>query len=328
VSHRVTVPSLLEVKTPMTMQATVMQATAMQATAHILMCRPQYFAVNYAINPWMDPSSWAREARVLAATARREWTALHRALQNAGAQIELVSSAPGLPDLVFTANAAVVLDGKALLARFRHPERRAEEPRFAAGFRKLQARGVITSVRTLPDDVTLEGAGDCVWDETRNLFWMGYGPRSDEAARHAVAEEFGAEVLALKLADPSFYHMDTALSALPGGEVMYVPGAFTAEGRAIIHERVPSDLRIELADEDARQLAANAVAIGRTLVLSACSNGLRARLAERGYRVHATPLGSFLRSGGSAFCLTLRLDRRSAQGSAQEQQSERVGTAA
>jgi len=313
VSHRVTIPSLLEVKTPMTMQA----------NAHILMCRPQHFSVSYAINPWMDPSSWAREARVLAATARREWSALHRTLQNADAQIELVPSVQGLPDLVFTANAAVVLDGKALLARFRHPERRAEEPRFAATFRKLQARGLIASVRMLPDGLTLEGAGDCVWDATRNLFWMGYGPRSDEAARHAVAEEFGVEVLALRLADPSFYHMDTALCPLPGGEVMYVPGAFTAEGRAMIHERVASELRIEIAEEDARQLAANAVAIGRTLVLSGCSEGLRARLAERGYRVQATPLGSFLRSGGSAFCLTLRLDRRS-----EAEQSKLVGTAA
>src|SRR5439155_25403589 len=121
--------------------------------------------------------------------------------------------------------------------------------------------------------------------------------------------------------------MDSGLWALPGGEVMYVPGAFTTEGRTLIHDRVASDLRIEIAEEDARQLAANAVAIGRTLVLSACSDGLRARLAERGYRVHATPLGSFLRSGGSAFCLTLRLDRRSAQDSAQEQRA-RGGTAA
>ena len=295
----------------------------MPVNAHILMCRPQYFAVNYAINPWMDPSSWAREARMLAATARREWTGLHRALLDAGAQIELVPAKPGLPDLVFTANAAVVLDGKALLARFRHPERRAEEPYFAATFRKLQARGLVASVRMLPEQVMLEGAGDCVWDDTRNLFWMGYGQRSDEAARHVVEEEFGVEVEALRLADPSYYHMDTALCPLPGGEVMYVPGAFTAEGRAIIHARVPSDLRIEIADEDACQLAANAVAIGDTLVLSACSERLRARLAEHGYRVHATPLGSFLRSGGSAFCLTLRLDRRSASG-----RSGMVGTAA
>src|SRR5215510_3007293 len=295
----------------------------MPVNAHILMCRPQYFAVNYAINPWMDPSSWAREARMLAATARREWTGLHRALLDAGAQIELVPAKPGLPDLVFTANAAVVLDGKALLARFRHPERRAEEPYFAATFRKLQARGLVASVRMLPEQVMLEGAGDCVWDDTRNLFWMGYGQRSDEAARHVVEEEFGVEAEALRLADPSYYHMDTALCPLPGGEVLYVPEAFTPAGRGIIHDRSASAQRIESADDDARQLAANAVCLGNTLVLSACSDGLRARLAEHGYRVRETPLGSFLRSGGSAFCLTLRLDRRSASS-----QSGMVGTAA
>jgi N-dimethylarginine dimethylaminohydrolase len=260
----------------------------------------------------MDPLSWASDGRALATKARREWGALHRTLQGAGAQFELVPPAPSLPDLVFTANAAVVLDGKALMARFRHAERRAEEPHFEAAFRKLQARGLIAAVRTLPEGVALEGAGDCVWDQTRNLFWMGYGPRSDEAARLHVAEEFDVEVVALALADARFYHMDTALCPLPGGEVMYVPEAFTPAGRGAIRERVAAEERIEIADEDARRLAANAVAIGRTLTLSACSDSLRGRLAERGYRVTATPLDSFLRSGGSAFCLTLRLDRRSA----------------
>ena len=104
-------------------------------------------------------------------------------LAGLGAEIELVPAAPGLPDLVFTANAAVVLDRKVLLARFRHPERQREEPHFEAAFRSLQARGVIDAVRKLPPGVVLEGAGDCVFDATRNLFWMGYGPRSDAAAR-------------------------------------------------------------------------------------------------------------------------------------------------
>ena len=278
---------------------------------HFLMCRPEHFAVTYTINPWMDPASWARRDRALAATSQREWGGLLEAMLDAEAKIHLVPPVAGLPDLVFTANAAVVLDGKVLLARFRHAQRQGEEPHFAAAFRRLQGRGLIDTVRTMPPDVALEGAGDCVFDHTRNMFWMGYGPRSDAAARDVVADEFGIEVVALELADPRFYHMDTALCPLTNGEVIYVPSAFTSGGRAVIAERIAADQRIELAADDARMLAANAVCIGTDVILSACSERLRATLAERGYHVIATPLGSFLRSGGSAFCLTLRLDRRS-----------------
>jgi N-dimethylarginine dimethylaminohydrolase len=284
----------------------------MKMTHHFLMCRPEHFAVSYTINPWMDPASWARDNRALNATSRREWGGLLGAMLDAGAKIHLVPAVPGLPDLVFTANAAVVLDGKALLARFRHPERQGEEPHYAAAFRRLQGRGIINAVRMLPENVALEGAGDCVFDQTRNLFWMGYGPRSDAAAREHVADLFGIEVLALELADPRFYHMDTALCPLTNGEVIYVPTAFTHAGRAVIAERIAPDKRIELAADDARQLAANAVCIGTDIVLSGCSERMRATLEERGYRVIATPLDSFLRSGGSAFCLTLRLDRSTA----------------
>jgi len=119
------------------------------------------------------------------------------------------------------------------------------------------------------------------------------------------------EAIPLQLADPRFYHMDTALSALPHGEVMYVPEAFTAEGRAVIKDRVSAGQRIEIAMEDACQLAANTVCIGDNLVNPGCGPKLRAELEGRGYKVVTVPLGSFLRSGGAAFCLTLRLDRLS-----------------
>jgi arginine dihydrolase len=284
-----------------------------QSAARFLMCQPEHFAVAYTINPWMDPKSWARDGHALGAASRKEWDGLNRAMANFGAQIELVPPVPELPDLVFTANAAVVLDGKALLARFRHAERQAEEPHFEATFRMLRDRGLIMSVSKLPDRVVLEGAGDCVWDQTRNIFWMGYGQRSDAKAQYAVMREFGVDVAALELANAHFYHMDTALRPLPGGEVVYYPNAFTAAGRAEIRRRVDADKRIELKFDDARRLAANSVSIGNTVILSSCSNRLRADLKERGYRVIATPLGSFLRSGGSAFCLTLRLDGRSAR---------------
>ena len=163
--------------------------------AHFLMCRPEHFAVSYVINPWMDPQNWARDRRGRVAAAR-EWQALYDKLLEAGARIELVPPAAGWPDLVFTANAAVVLDRKVLLARFRHAERRGEEPHFEAAFRALQARGAIDVVRKLPAGLVLEGAGDCVFDATRRMFWMGYGPRSDATARDPVAEMFGVDTLA------------------------------------------------------------------------------------------------------------------------------------
>ena len=187
--------------------------------ARFLMCRPEHFAVSYTINPWMDPESWTRDERGRFAAAR-EWRALHTKLLELGASVELVPPAAGLPDLVFTANAGVVLDRQVLLARFRHPQRRGEEPHFEAAFRRLQGHGLIDGVAKLPSGLVLEGAGDCVFDARRKLFWMGHGPRSDAAARHVVADIFGQEVAALELADARFYHMDTALCPLDGGEVM------------------------------------------------------------------------------------------------------------
>src|SRR5262249_12342302 len=271
------------------------------ARPHFLMCRPTHFGVLYTINPWMKPEDWQPHETVLAAQAQRQWAGLRRALLAHGAEIELVPPVERLPDLVFTANAAVVLDGKALLARFRYPERQPEEPRFRAAFDALKARGLIHTVEALPGDVVLEGAGDCVFDHARNLFWMGYGPRSDAAARPAVEDTFGIDAVALELADPRFYHMDTALCPLPGGEVLYFPGAFTPAGRAAIAARVPEEQRIEISESDACGLSANAVCVGDTLVMATCSKRLRLRLAERGYQSAVMPLGAFLRSGGAAF---------------------------
>lgn len=284
-----------------------------ETRSRLLMCRPEHFGVVYAINPWMNPRDWEQEERALAAQSRREWMQLRHALAGLGAKIELVPAASGVPDLVFTANSAVVLDRKALLARFRYPQRRGEESHYRDAFRSLQARGLIDSIRILPDDIVLEGAGDCVWDGTRQMFWLGYGPRSDAAAQAVVEKTFGVETLTLELRDPRFYHLDTALCPLPRGDVMYVPEAFTAEGRAAIRDNVPKVQRIEIGIKDACQLAANAVCIGETLVMSGCSERLRAQLEGRGYAVTTVPLGSFLRSGGAAFCLTLRLDQHSDQ---------------
>jgi N-dimethylarginine dimethylaminohydrolase len=278
----------------------------------LLMCPPRHFAVTYSINPWMDPKAWAGSEDALHAQAERQWTDLRRALRAAGANIETVEPAPGLPDLVFTANAAVVLDRKAVLARFRHSERQPEQPIFAKAFAALAARGLIDEVFELPRGVMLEGAGDCIFDPRRKLFWMGCGFRSDAAAAAHVERLLGVPCVTLQLSEASFYHLDTAFCALPCGAVMYYPRAFTPAALKAIHARVEPADRIALDDADAARFAANAVCLNRTIVLSSASAPLRRTLRDRGYSVVETPLHAFLRSGGSACCLTLRLDHRSA----------------
>jgi N-dimethylarginine dimethylaminohydrolase len=292
------------------------QTSSKAAQPRLLMCPPHHFAVSYRINPWMDPKAWASGADALHATAAKQWQALHRALAAHGAAIDTIAPASGLPDLVFTANAAVVLDGKALLARFRHPERRSEEPLFAAAFGALQQQGLVDVVAAMPDGVALEGAGDCTWDARRRLFWMGCGFRSDRAAAAVVERYFGVRCVPLELANPSFYHLDTALCALPCGALIYHPGAFTPDALATLHAEVAPADRIALDAADAARFAANAVAFGRVIVLSSASLPLRRALKSRGYTVVATPLTAFQKSGGSACCLTLRLDHLSAAPSA------------
>jgi len=296
------------------------------AQSRLLMCPPRHFAVTYSINPWMDPQKWADGAPDLRASAARQWSALRSALRKAGATIEAVAPAEGLPDLVFTANAAVVLDRKALLARFRHPERQNEQPVFAAAFRALAARGLIDTVIEPPEEIVLEGAGDCIFDKRRGLFWLGSGFRSDAAAARLVEETFGVPCLALTLSDASYYHLDTALCALPCGGMIYYPAAFSASALDLIHSQVAPHERIVLDAADAARFAANAVCVGRAVVLSSCGEVLRRRLEERGYSVVETPLSAFMRSGGSACCLTLRLDHVS-DGAAAEMPARRAAGA-
>src|ERR1700674_3591121 len=160
----------------------------LERRAHFLMCTPHHFEVKYRINPWMDPDAWATKATYLAAAADIQWQTLYEALVARGATVEVIRAIPDRPDLVFTANAAVILDRKALLARFRHPERRREEPVFARALHKFRLQTALDFVAELPRNVVLEGAGDCIWDGRRSHFWLGFGPRSDLASQHVVAD--------------------------------------------------------------------------------------------------------------------------------------------
>jgi N-dimethylarginine dimethylaminohydrolase len=284
-------------------------------TSHplILMTDPGHYEVSYQINPWMRPDAWAECAKARAEAARGASAALCAALQAAGARVEITPGRPGLPDMVFPANAAIVLDRTALMARFRHPERQGEEGPFREAFEDLRARRLIDEIVTLPDGVVQEGAGDAHWDSHRRMFWTGFGPRSAKEADAVIRDVFGRPTAPLELATQQFYHLDTCLCPLPGGEVLYFPLAFTEEGRRTIAGLTDPDQRIEASPEDAAAFCVNAVALGRTLVMARAPQRLKAVLAERGYRVVEIDLSPFILSGGAAFCMTLRLDHVAAR---------------
>ena len=261
---------------------------------HYLMCPPTYFEVTYSINPWMDPD---RPVDVVRAMAQWQW--LLDTFLELGHKVDLADPVPGLPDMVFTANAATVVDGRVLVAHFRNRERTAETPAFLEWFRSHghpQAR-VAAEIN--------EGEGDFL--VTRSRILAGRGMRSAQSA-HREAEEFlGREVVGLDLVDPRFYHLDTALAVLDdeADEIMYYPPAFSAPSRARLAELYPDAI---LADEaDAMTFGLNAVSDGRNVVLPAAAAGLATRLRERGFRPVGVDMSELLKAGGGAKCCSLEI---------------------
>ncbi len=281
--------------------------------AHILMTDPAHYQVGYEINPWMRPGVWSADPAANLRAAHAAWASLRGALEAAGARVEVIAGAAGLPDMVFPANAAVVLDGKALMARFRHAERQGEEPVFLAAFEALRRRGLLAEVTELEPGVFQEGAGDAIWDARRGLFWTGWGPRSSREGSQLVGEHFGRPVVPLELASERYYHLDTCFCPLPGGEVVYWPEAFTPAALRRIHDVVPGADLIAATAADAGGFCVNAVAVGGAVIMARPTPCLKGRIAERGYRVVELDLAPFILSGGAAFCMTLRLDHTSAR---------------
>ena len=273
-----------------------------------LMTDPAAFDVSYRINPWMQPGAWTPQ---MAARAADSSAQLRRALVAAGAHVETIGGVRGLPDLVFPANAAVVLDGRVLMARFRHPERQGEEAVFRAAFQRLRARGIVSEIVDLPEGLFHEGAGDAIWDAERRLIWAGYGPRSSKGAVAIVRRAFGQDVVPLELATEQFYHLDTCFCPLSGGAVLYYPPAFKADALAAIRARVPEDQRIEATDEEAAAFSVNAVNLDDHVIMARAPESLRRKLAAHGYSLSEVDLDPFILSGGGAYCMTLRLDRAS-----------------
>jgi N-dimethylarginine dimethylaminohydrolase len=260
----------------------------------ILMCPPDYYGIEYEINPWMNRQQQADPAR-----AATQWTGLGKLLEDVGARVLLLDAVQGLPDLVFTANAAMIYRDQAVLARFRHPERQGEEP-YNEGW--LSKAGF--TVRQLAPGVFFEGAGDALF--CGDTLFAGYRIRSDVAGHHQIGAMFGCRVIPLELVDPYYYHLDTCFCPLAPGVAIYYPGAFDDYGRRALAESVGE--LIEVSADEARRFACNAVVVGRTVITNTDCPELHQALKIRDFARRETPLDEFVKAGGSAKCLTLRLD--------------------
>ncbi|HEX9034135.1 MAG TPA: arginine deiminase-related protein [Streptosporangiaceae bacterium] len=256
-----------------------------------LMCPPEYFTVEYAINPWMDPS-----APIDVALARQQWERLRAVYQNLGHTVRIIEPQSGLPDMVFAANGATVIGGKVLGARFRHPERHPEGAAYMDWF-----RGGDYPV-TEPVHVN-EGEGDIVY--AGRAIIAGYGFRTDAAVCEEVAGLFELPVISVRLVDPRFYHLDTALVVLDEDTAAYYPAAFDDASRAALAAHFGE--LIEAKDEDAEVLGLNGISDGRNVVLPVQAEGLADQIAAAGFTVVPVDLSEFRKSGGGPKCCTLEL---------------------
>jgi len=259
---------------------------------HYLMCPPAHFAVTYAINPWMRPGVAVDVERALG-----QWDALRRTYLDLGHRVDLLDPVPGLPDMVYVANGATVVDGVVYGARFRHAEREPEAAAHRAWFR---AAG---HPRVVDPEFVNEGEGDLL--VAGGVILAGSGFRTDPRAHAEAARVLGREVVPLELVDPRFYHLDTALAVLDETTVAWLPEAFSPASRAVLADRCPNAVTATAAD--AAVLGLNAVSDGRHVVLPAGATDLAAALAERGFVPVPVEMSELLKGGGGPKCCTLEV---------------------
>ena len=269
----------------------------MTAPIRFLMCAPHHYDVDYVINPWMEGNIHKSSKD----HAVEQWQELYQIIAEK-AEVDLVKPQAGWPDMVFTANAGLVLDNTVVLSRFLHRERQGEEPFFKQWF---ETQGY--TIHELPKDLPFEGAGDALFDREGRWLWAGYGFRTELDAHPYIAQWLDTEVLSLRLMDERFYHLDTCFCPLTDGYLLYYPAAFDAYSNRLIEIRVSAEKRIAVSERDAVNFACNAVNINRLVVMNQASDPLKQQLAQVGFEVIETPLTEFLKAGGASKCLTLRL---------------------
>ncbi|MET8570350.1 dimethylargininase [Streptomyces sp. NPDC004783] len=259
-----------------------------------LVCEPRHFAVQYAINPWMDSAEPVHVGRALT-----QWRTLIDTYRRHGHTVESVAPVPGLPDMVFAANAGLTVDGRVFGSLFHAPERRPESIPYETWF-----KGAGFDVH--PPEAVCEGEGDLV--PVGRWILAGTGFRTTPEAHREVQEFFGRPVVSLTLVDPYFYHLDTALFVLDDGHeggdgnIAYYPGAFSPGSLEVLERLYPDAVIATRAD--AMEFGLNSVSDGRHVFISPGARELADQLAGLGYEPVPVDLSEFFKAGGGIKCCT------------------------
>jgi N-dimethylarginine dimethylaminohydrolase len=259
----------------------------------LLMCSPEHYAIQYVINPWMKLTRQINHDRALL-----QWKRLFEILRSLNSRIHLIKQVKGLPDMVFTANAGLTVGKQVFLSRFRHKVRQAEAYYFGKWFKRHKFKLI-----EFPPEIYFEGAGDALF--TGTTLFAGYRFRSDISAHTYIAEKLGVEVLSLELTKKRFYHLDTCFTPLTSRSVLYYPPAFDRYGQKVIEKNIPDP--VPVSKKEAYNFVCNAVVIGNDIVIHHKCPETGQLLADRGFRIHETDLSEFIKAGGSAKCLILRI---------------------
>lgn len=263
------------------------------------MCPPDYYRVDYVINPWMKNNIH----NISSDLTRIQWTKLFHIL-NQYASIELITPQPNQPDMVFTANAGLVLGNTVIISHFLNEERQGEELYFKQWFLE---QGY--TLKEIPEHISFEGAGDAIYDCENRWLWAGYGFRSELASHTYLSNWLDIEVLSLRLIDERFYHLDTCFCLLNGGYLLYYPSAFDYYSNQLIEMRVPKSKRIPVQEIDAINFVCNAININQIAVTNKATNELKSYLHSIGFNVIEVYLTEFIKAGGSARCLTCNITK-------------------
>jgi N-dimethylarginine dimethylaminohydrolase len=286
------------IPSPGNLTAPVYAAKIAPAPVTFLMCPPKLYDVSYVINPWMAGHVHDSSRTI----ATEQWQHLYNAVTEI-AEVVLVEPEPGSPDMVFTANAGLERDGVVLLSSFFHKERQGEQQHFRRWFDEAGY-----TVLTVPHETPFEGEGDALFAVDGSRLWAGYGPRTLRSSHHYLSEAWKIEVTPLHLIDPRFYHLDTCFAPLEDGSVMYYPPAFDEASIERIEACYAVDQRIIVTEADALRFACNVITIDGAVILNEISRELSRQLQRRGFQVIEVALSEFLKAGGAAKCLVMRLD--------------------